>query len=186
MRRRPAGGLVLALALAGCGATAPAAAPSGTPPPPPAPTLSPTVSPSAAAVAVDPCRLADAAQLAAATGGTVGDPQLDLGDPAFPGCYWPVSGSRIGTGTMRVVVTGTGGSAASFDSVRAAFPSPSPVAGVGQDAFVSADVTQLVLFQAGTTVTLAPSGFVKGGADPAEDELLQVLTALGRTVAAGL
>ncbi len=175
-----------AVVLVGCGATGPGPAPSGTPPPPPAPTLSPTVTPSATPAAVDPCSLADAGAVAAATGGTVGDPQLDLGDPAIPGCYWPVSASRIGTGTMRIVVTSTGGSEASFEAVQSTFPSTSPVSGVGESAFFSSDVVQLVLFKSGTTVTLAPTGFVQDGADPADTEMLKTLTLLGKAVADGL
>jgi Protein of unknown function (DUF3558) len=183
-RVRSTASLVLvAVALVGCGATGPGPAPSGTPAPPPAPTLSPTVSPSATPAGIDPCSLADARAVAASTGGTVGDPQLDLGNPAVPGCYWPVSDSRIGTGTMRVVVTSTGGTAASFQAVQSTFPSTSSISGVGDRAFFSSEVVQLVLFKDGTTVTLAPTQFVRQGADPSDAEMVKVLTLLGKAVA---
>ena len=181
-------GAVLLPVLAACSSPGSAAAPTGPPLPAPSATLLPTgsASPSASAVSIDPCTLADAAQVRQATGGTVGSPVLDLTDPAVPGCSWPVTGSHLGDGNLLVVVTATAGSAATFASVKAAFPGAQDVDGVGAAAFFSGDIGQLLLLQHGTTVTLAASGFVLHGADPDAAAVRSVLTELGRDVAAQL
>lgn len=185
--RRLLTGALLAVLLSACSGT-PQVAPTGPPRSPTPATLSPTATPSGSVtpVTIDPCRLADAADLVAAAGGTVGEPQHDQRDPAVPGCIWPLTGSRLGQGDLLVVVTGTGADTADLAAVQAASPAPQPVSGIGQGAFVDRSIGQLVLLSDGTIVTLAASGFVLDAADPPATAIAQVLTALAGPVAANL
>ena len=170
-----------AVVLAGCSgndATPVAAVTSA-----PAATLSPTGTASAAPVTVDPCSLVTDAELRDDFGGDVSDRQLNLTDPTVPTCTWAVTGSRLGTGTFRLAVTGTGGTATTFTAVQAAYPAASPVSGVGDRAYSVPTIGQLIVFQKGTTLTLAASGFTKHGADPSPSSTASVLTAVaGRAV----
>lgn len=104
----------------------------------------------------------------------------------MPGCTWPLTDSRLGDGNLLVVITATGGTAATFSSVQAAFPGATSVSGLGAAAFFVGGIGQLVVQQHAVTVTVAASGFVLDGNDPPVATIEQVLAALAATVVAHL
>jgi hypothetical protein len=188
--KAPSHGLLLAMSAllatccAACAATAVAPVPAVSTPVPA--TLFPSGSPAPTPPAVDPCALVSADQVHAALGGQAGTAQLDLSNPAVPTCTWVVTGSTIGTGTLRLAVTGTNGTAATFGSLQKAFHGATPVSGVGQQAFAVDPIGQVILFAKGTTLTVAASGFVLDGADPPRPATRSALSAIGKDAATGL
>jgi hypothetical protein len=186
-RARPAWTGVGVLVCVGCVACA---APSVTPVPatpvPLAATLTPSGTPSPPAPQVNPCLLTTRAQVQAGLGGVVTASQLDLTNPDIPTCLWAVADSTVGSGTLRVAVTGLSGTVTTFRSMQKSFAGAKNVSGVDSAAFTVDDLGQLILFRNGTTITLAASGFVLNGADPPREQLRAVLTSVGKSVAANL
>lgn len=174
--------IILSLAASACSAAPVAPVPAS--PVAVVPTVVASGSPTPAPPVVNPCALVSAAEVQEAFGGQVGTSQLDLTNTAIPTCTWPITGSRIGTGTLRLAVTGMNGTAATFESMRASFPGTATLTGVGQQAFSVDSIGQVISFNHGTTLTAAASGFVLDGADPPRADTRAVLSAVSRAAAA--
>jgi hypothetical protein len=190
---RPRRALVVAVAalvavplLSACGADDASPVPAAATTVPATLTPTTTPSPSASPVDIDPCSLVTTPQVREDLGGDVDDRQTDLSNPAVPTCTWRVSDSRLGTGTLRLAVTDTGGTATTFRTVAAAYPSATPVAGVGDKAYDVSPIGQVLVFRKGTTLTVAASGFTKDGADPDRTTTSSVLAAVATRAADAL
>jgi hypothetical protein len=151
-----------------------------------APTLVSSGSQSPAPPTVDPCKLLSSADILIAFGGQVGTSQLDLTNTAIPTCTWAVTDSKIGTGTLRLAVTGLNGTSTTFTSMQKSFAGATSISGVGQQAFAVDSIGQVVVYAQGTTLTAAASGFVLDGADPPRAATRSALTAISKTAASKL
>lgn len=150
------------------------------------PTLVPSGTPSPAPPKVDPCSLLSPTDIRVAFDGQVGPSQLDLTNTAIPTCTWAVTDSTIGTGTLRLAVTGLDGTSTTFESMQKSFAGGTSISGVGQLAFAVDSIGQVICFANGTTLTAAASGFVLNGTDPPRAATRSSLTAISKTAAGKL
>lgn len=137
----------------------------------------------AATAPSSPCKLATAAEVKAAFGGTVGAGRVDTSIAGAPTCKYTIRGSNLGLSGSAIVFVSPGQSAKTFALARKEVPGAVSVRGVGNAAFYNPHTTSVELLK-GNTVASAQAVFLNpGGRQPNAAKIKADVIALAKAVA---
>jgi type IV secretory pathway protease TraF len=132
-----------------------------------------------AAAPSSPCKLATAAQVKAAFGGTVGAGKVDSSLPSAPTCHFSVKNSNLGVAGEAVVFITPGQSAATFKLAKKYVPGAVTVTGVGAAAFYNPHTTSIELLK-GNTVASAQGIFFGANAAKVKADVIALAKAVAK------
>jgi type IV secretory pathway protease TraF len=134
-----------------------------------------------AAAPASPCKLATAAQVKAAFGGTVGAGKVDTSLPSAPTCHFKVTHSNLGTSGEAVVFVTPGQSAATFKLAKKYVPGAVTVPGVGTAAFYNPHTTSIELLK-GNAVASAQGIFLGANAAKVKADVIVLAKAVAKNL----